>query len=96
MSTEAEIIEYKPRELAPETRPQPLHHAVKIALKRYLRQLDGQEPDNLYRMVISQVEFPLLECVVEYCEGNQSKAARVLGLNRATLRKKLREHSVVT
>ncbi|MCG6868633.1 MAG: Fis family transcriptional regulator [Gammaproteobacteria bacterium] len=96
MSAEAEIIECKPRELAPETRPPPLHHAVEIALKRYLHQLDGQEPDNLYRMVISQVELPLLQCVAEYCEGNQSKAARVLGLNRATLRKKLREHSLVT
>lgn len=96
MSPEAEIIEYKPREPQHENRPQPLHHAVEIALKRYLHQLDGQEPDNLYRMVISQVEFPLLQCVLEHCQGNQSRAARVLGLNRATLRKKLRDHKLAT
>ena len=94
MSVEAEIIEYHPREPVAETRPQPLHHAVEIALKRYLHQLDGQEPDNLYRMVISQVEYPLLQWVVEHCKGNQSRAVRMLGLNRATLRKKLKEHGL--
>lgn len=73
-----------------ERRQQPLSSAVGVALELYFEQLDGQKPDNLYRMVLDEVERPLLECVMSHCRGNQSKAAEYLGLNRGTLRKKLR------
>ncbi len=76
-------------------RTQPLHRAVKEALNRYLNSLAGQQPTDVYRLVLEEVERPLLECVMDYCGGNQSQAARVLGLSRATLRKKLRQYSLL-
>ncbi|HHB12037.1 MAG TPA: DNA-binding transcriptional regulator Fis [Chromatiales bacterium] len=76
-------------------RTQPLHRAVKDALNRYLTSLADQEPTDVYRLVIEEVERPLLECVMNHCRGNQSRAARVLGLSRATLRKKLRQYDLL-
>jgi Fis family transcriptional regulator len=74
--------------------PEPLARAVKCALDEYFAQLDGHQPDDLYRMVLEEVERPLLECVMLHCEGNQTRAAQYLGLNRATLRKKLRHYQI--
>lgn len=71
-----------------------LGEAVKAALERYFETLGGQHPDDLYRMVIEEVERPLLECVMFHCGGNQTKASQYLGLNRGTLRKKLRQHGI--
>jgi Fis family transcriptional regulator len=76
-------------------RTQPLHRAVKEALNRYLDSLAGQQPTDVYRLVLEEVERPLLECVMDHCGGNQSRAARVLGLSRATLRKKLRQYGLL-
>jgi Fis family transcriptional regulator len=77
-----------------ERRKQPLSNAVKIALDVYLTHLGDHEPDSLYRMVIEEVERPMLECIMNYSGGNQTKAARYLGLNRGTLRKKLKLHGL--
>lgn len=74
---------------------QPLSHYVSASLERYFDSLNGSAPpDNLYRMVLEQVEKPLLEAVLDYSRGNQSRAAEVLGINRATLRKKLRAYAI--
>jgi Fis family transcriptional regulator len=67
-----------------------LYNAVKHSIRRYLYELDGTEPNEMYAMVLRQIELPLLETVLEHTRGNQSKAAEYLGLNRGTLRKKLR------
>lgn len=67
-----------------------LYNAVKHSIRRYLYELDGTEPNEMYAMVLRQIELPLLEAVLEHTRGNQSKAAEYLGLNRGTLRKKLR------
>jgi Fis family transcriptional regulator len=67
-----------------------LYNAVKHSIRRYLYELDGTEPSQMYAMVLRQIELPLLEAVLEHTRGNQSKAAEYLGLNRGTLRKKLR------
>jgi len=67
-----------------------LTHAVKHSIRRYLFDLDGAKPSDMYDMVLRQVEKPLLEAVLEYTKGNQSRAAEFLGLNRGTLRKKLK------
>ncbi len=63
-------------------------------LTRYFQDLDGQVPCNVYEMVLLQVEKPLLIKVLEQCGGNRSQAARMLGLNRNTLRKKLLQHGL--
>jgi Fis family transcriptional regulator len=77
-----------------ERRKKPLSSAVTVALNIYFEQLGGQKPDKLYRLVMEEVERPLLECMMHYCRGNQSKAAEYLGLNRGTLRKKLKTHGL--
>ncbi|MCP1659956.1 Fis family transcriptional regulator [Neisseria perflava] len=68
---------------------------VEYNIKRYFKDLDGEQPCAVYDMVLNQVEKPLLECVMAECGGNQSKAAAILGLNRNTLRKKLLQHGLL-
>ncbi len=69
---------------------QTLREHVEVAVQRYLDNLEGQEPDNLYELVLAEIEAPLLETIMRYTRGNQTKAAIMLGLNRGTLRKKLK------
>ena len=65
-------------------------------LDQYFKDLDGQNPGNLYDLILTTVEKPLLLYIMNYAEGNQSKAAEILGLNRNTLRKKLKQHKIDT
>ncbi len=82
-------------EIDPEIEDQPLSHYVSASLDRYFESLNGcAPPSDLYRMVLEQVEKPLLERVLDYSRGNQSQAADVLGINRGTLRKKLRSYAL--
>ena len=71
-----------------------LYNAVKHSIRRYLYELDGTQPHDMYDLVLRQVEQPLLEAILEHTKGNQSKAAEYLGLNRGTLRKKLRTYNL--
>jgi len=71
-----------------------LSHAVKHSIRRYLYELDGTQPNNMYDLVLKQIERPLFEAILEHTKGNQSKAAELLGLNRGTLRKKLRSYNL--
>ena len=64
------------------------------SLQEYFIRLDGHEPVNCYEMVLSEVEQPLLQTVMEYAEWNQCRAAKILGLNRGTLRKKLKKYGI--
>jgi Fis family transcriptional regulator, factor for inversion stimulation protein len=66
-----------------------LRECVARAVRRYLTDLDAQMPEGLYDLVLHEVEAPLLREVLTWSGGNQSKAATALGINRATLRKKL-------
>lgn len=72
----------------------PLCQSVRGSLRRYFKDLNGEEPMNLHCMVISEVEKPLLELVMERAESNQTRAARMLGINRNTLRKKLKLYNL--
>jgi Fis family transcriptional regulator, factor for inversion stimulation protein len=74
---------------------QPLHRCVTDALARYFTALDGELPVDLYELVMTEVERPLLEFVMQELGGNQSRAAEILGLNRGTLRKKLSQHRLL-
>lgn len=68
---------------------EPLRECVRDALDSYFIHLDGYKTAGLYQMVLAEVEHPLLETVMKYAEGNQTKAASLLGISRSTLRKKL-------
>jgi len=72
----------------------PLSGHIKSMLEGYFNDLDGHPPADLYQMVLQEIEQPLLESVLHYTRGNQSKAAIVLGLNRGTLRKKLKQYDM--
>ena len=63
---------------------------VQATLEEYFSTLDGHKPhQDLYDMVMREVEYPLLKTIMRVTAGNQSKAAEILGINRSTLRKKL-------
>lgn len=72
-----------------------LRRNVEKSLDSYLQQLNGETPANLYNMVISEVEKPLLEMVLKLTNGNQSKAAIILGISRGTLRKKMALYGIL-
>lgn len=72
----------------------PLGHSVSDCLDDFFGTLNGHAPKNLYDLFLEQVEPPLLRATLRYCHGNQSRAAEMLGLNRATLRKKLKQHKI--
>jgi Fis family transcriptional regulator, factor for inversion stimulation protein len=67
---------------------------VRRAIDGYFRDLDGERPCHVYDMVINSVEKPLLESVLHRVRGNQTHAAEMLGINRNTLRKKMKEHGI--
>lgn len=67
---------------------------VRKMMKQYFKDLDGEKPSGIYNMVVTCVEKPLLEVVMYHAQGNQTRAAELLGINRNTLRKKLLEHGL--
>lgn len=68
---------------------EPLGECVRSALEAYLSSMGNHEITGLYRLVINEVERPMLEAVLDHTDGNQSAAAEILGISRGTLRKKL-------
>ena len=77
-----------------QTQGQTLRDCVKSTMDTYLKQLDGHAPGQVYQMFLAEVEAPLLEVVMKHVRGNQSKAAELLGINRGTLRKKLKMYDL--
>jgi Fis family transcriptional regulator len=75
--------------------PPPLKDSAGEAIEHFLKTLDGETCSDLYDMVLHQVEAPLFKAVLDYTQHNQSHAATMLGLNRGTLRKKLRQHGLL-
>ena len=72
----------------------PLRSLTEQALDDYFTSLNGHAPGHLYDLVMREVEEPLFRAVLDYSEGNQSRAADILGINRGTLRKKLRVYGI--
>ncbi len=73
----------------------PLRKHPEEALNRYFDSLNGDRPGDLYDLVLGQVEEPLFRAVMDFTHGNQSQAAGILGINRGTLRKKLKTYSLL-
>ncbi|MEX0965186.1 MAG: DNA-binding transcriptional regulator Fis [Pseudohongiellaceae bacterium] len=72
-----------------------LRAEVERSLSRYFQNLEDEPVTDLHQMVISEVELPLIESVMRYCGNNQSKASIMLGLNRGTLRTKLKLYGLL-
>ena len=72
----------------------PLRTQTAAALDDYFTSLNGDSPGHLYDLVLREIEEPLFRAVLDYVDGNQSRAAEVLGINRGTLRKKLRAYQL--
>jgi Fis family transcriptional regulator len=64
-------------------------------LRGSVAHLEGAAVTDVYNLVLSEVEAPLLESVMNYVKGNQTKASELLGLNRGTLRKKLKQYDLL-
>jgi Fis family transcriptional regulator, factor for inversion stimulation protein len=72
-----------------------IEECMKDSLESYFRDLRGTEPSAMYEMFLHVVEKPLLEVVMDHADGNQSRAAEWLGINRNTLRRKLLDHKLI-
>lgn len=73
----------------------PLRAHTEDALRQYFATLNGDRPGDLYELVLGEVEEPLFKAVLDYTQGNQSQAAGILGINRGTLRKKLKTYALL-
>jgi len=78
----------------PGTTTSGIQECVQEAMETYFSNLDGHGTNDLYQMVVSEVEQPLLRVVLKYTRGNQTRAAEILGINRGTLRKKLKMYDL--
>ena len=72
-----------------------IEETIRESLEQYFKDLRGAEPHSLHDMILTAAEKPLLEVVMKHAEGNQSKAADWLGINRNTLRRKLLDHKLI-
>ena len=72
-----------------------IEECVRENLESYFKDLGGVEPAAMYQMILGVVEKPLLDVVMKHAEGNQSRAAEWLGINRNTLRRKLLDHKLI-
>ena len=73
----------------------PLKDEVRKVMNRYFAQLDQKNiPIDVYQLVLNEIEPPLLASVMKFSNNNQSKASRVLGINRTTLRTKLKKYNI--
>jgi Fis family transcriptional regulator len=72
-----------------------IEDCIRDSLDQYFRDLNGTEPHAVHAMILEAVEKPMLEVVMQRADGNQSKAAEWLGINRNTLRRKLLDHKLL-
>jgi Fis family transcriptional regulator len=72
-----------------------IEECIRDSLEAYFKDLRGAEPHSLHEMIMNTVEKPLLDVVLKHADGNQSRAAEWLGINRNTLRRKLLDHKLV-
>ncbi len=72
-----------------------IEDCIRDSLEQYFKDLRGAEPHSLHDMILAAAEKPLLEVVMKHADGNQSKAAEWLGVNRNTLRRKLVDHKLI-
>ena len=76
------------------SRENELTSTVRKVMRQYFKDLDGEKASGIYDMVVLAVEKPMPEVVMFQAQGNQTRAAELLGMNRNTLRKKLQQHGL--
>ena len=86
--------EHNNAEFPVQSRNRLLKNFTADALRSYFNNLNGHKPADIYKLVLGEVEPPLLSSVMEYTKGNQTLASEILGINRATLRKKLKQYQL--
>jgi Fis family transcriptional regulator, factor for inversion stimulation protein len=79
----------------PPQHPAGLRRDVEESMQMYFSHLGEESVSDLYQLVLNEIELPLLEAVLRHTGSNQSKASIMLGLNRGTLRKKLKQHGLL-
>ena len=77
------------------TPPGALRACVEAALNSYFAHLDGHHTTDVYALVLQEIEVPLLTAVMRHAGNNQCAAAQLLGINRGTLRKKLKQYDLL-
>lgn len=77
-------------------KPVPIAQNIELVIDRYFEDMEEESIEGLYSKVIAEVEEPLLNVVMKRTSGNQSEAAKILGINRNTLRKKLKQYQIIT
>ncbi|PSU45716.1 Fis family transcriptional regulator [Photobacterium frigidiphilum] len=77
-----------------EMNPKTIAEQVKASLKNYLSRINGPDVEGMHAFLWNDIEHELLDLVLQHTRGNQSKAARLLGINRGTLRTKLEMHNL--
>ena len=93
--TEAALVDPAITQLHPQQETnKPLKTCVEDAMQGYFKHLEGHVTNDLYQMVLNEIEEPLFRSVLQYTKGNQSKASELLGINRGTLRKKLKMYGL--
>jgi len=95
VKTVAQKNSIKKKDLKVLSHKKPLRKHTEEALNGYFKSLNGDRPGDLYGFVLAEVEEPLFKAVMDYTDGNQSQAACILGINRGTLRKKLKTYSLI-
>ena len=93
--SEPRTSSHSPKPAAQEPHEATLRETVAATMQRYFHHLDGENVTDLYDMVLAEVEAPLLSSVMDYVHGNQTQASQLLGLNRGTLRKKLKRYDLL-
>lgn len=76
------------------TKSDPLSECIAHSMEQYFDDLNGEQPTNLHHFFINEVEKPFLQVVMQRVNGNQTRAAEILGINRNTLRKKLKNYNL--
>jgi Fis family transcriptional regulator len=77
-----------------ERRAESISHCVENALNLYFEDMDGHDPSDLYELILTQIEKPMLGVVLKQTQDNITRSAEILGINRATLRKKLKKYAL--
>lgn len=91
----AQSIIEAPLDSSADTQAVSIRESVEVAMRNYFSQLEGEQVTNVYQMVLQEMEAPLLEAVMRHVRDNQTQASVVLGLNRGTLRKKLKQYGML-